>query len=186
MTLPTRLCTVKEFEEFIARRQNRDRSFELIHGVIVEKTLNTELHGVIVVNIVFYVELYARAQKRGRLGVSVRNRTPNDDYNSRQPDISYFTDTSRPIVTTGAVPQMPDLAVEVKSPDDSYKAMRERADYYLANGAQMVWLILTEKQTIEVHEPRKITILTVDDTLDGGELLPGFTLTVRTLFPANT
>lgn len=183
MDLPTQVYTVKEFEKFIARPQNRDRSFELIHGEIVEKTLNTELHSVIVGNIVFYVELYARAQQRGRLGVSVRNRMPHDDYNSRQPDISYFIDTSRPIVAKGAMPQMPDLAVEVKSPDDTYKAMSERADYYLANGAQVVWLILTEKQTVEVHEQGKITLLTLDDTLDGGVLLPGFTLPIRALFP---
>ncbi len=183
MLLQTRLYTVEAFEDFIARPENIERNFELIHGEIVEKATPTELHGVVVANLIIEIGIFLRQYQVGRLGTKIRNRMPIDDFNSRIPDISYFADTLRPIVSSGAVPQMLDLAVEVKSPGDSYKAMRERADYYLANGAQVVWLILTEKQTIEVHEQAKITILKIDDSLEGGTLLPGFTLPLRNLFP---
>ena len=183
MLLQTKLHTVETFEEFIAHPENVGRNFELIHGEIVEKTMPTELHGVLAANLIIELGIYLRQRKMGRLGTEVRNRMSGDEYNSRQPDISYFLDDSRPMVTKGAVPQMPDLAIEVKSSDDTYKMMREKADYYLASGAQMVWLILTEKQTVEVHRPGKLDVLGIDDTLDGGELLPGFTLPVRNLFP---
>lgn len=76
---------------------------------------------------------------------------------------------------------MPDLAVEVKSPDDSLRALRDKARYYLANGCRLVWLVLPDKQIIEVYTADKQP-LTEADTLTGGEVLPGFALPVRQVF----
>ncbi len=78
---------------------------------------------------------------------------------------------------------MPDLAIEVKSPDDSYKGMREKADYYLANGSQMVWLVMTEKQQVEVHRPGGFEVVAIDGALDGGDVLPGLMIPLREVFP---
>jgi Uma2 family endonuclease len=183
MLLDTKLYTVEEFEAFMTQPENHDRNFELIHGEIVEKSMPTELHGVITGRIFGEIYIHLKQHPGGRLGPEIRNRMPDDNHNSRQPDISYYADDSRPIVERGAVPQMPDLAIEVKSPDDTYKEMREKADYYLANGARMVILVLTERRTLEVHQPGKLEILTIDDTLDGGDVLPGFRLAVKDIFP---
>ncbi|MBL8146404.1 MAG: Uma2 family endonuclease [Anaerolineae bacterium] len=101
----------------------------------------TELHGIIVANLIAALWLVIKAGGCGRVGAEIRNRMPGDEHNARQPDVSYFADDSRPIVERGAVSRMPDIAAELKSPDDSYKVMREKADYYLANGAHLVWLI---------------------------------------------
>lgn len=45
---------------------------------------------------------------------------------------------------------MPDLVIEVTSPDNTYKSMRKRADYYLAHGTRLVWLVYPEKCLVEV------------------------------------
>lgn len=82
----------------------------------------------------------------------------------------------------GAVPQMPDLVVEIKSLNDVELKMRKKALYYLENGTRLVWLVFPRKKQIEVHTAETIAILTVDDVLDGGDVLPGFTLPVRTIF----
>ncbi len=184
MVLQTRLYTIEELEALAAQPENRDRNFELIHGEIVEKPVPTELHGLIVANLIALLWIYAKQNHRGRVGPEIRNRIPNDVHNSRQPDVSYFVDASRPIVERGPVAQMPDLAIEVKSPDDTYKGMREKADYYLANGAQMVWLVMTEKKEIEVHRPGGFDVVTIDRELDGDVVLPGLHITVREVFPA--
>ena len=185
MVLQTKLYTVAEFERIAALPENRDRLFELIHGEIVEKAMPTELHGIVVGRILGELYIHLKSHPGGRIGAEIRNRMPGDEHNSRQPDISYFADDSRPIVEKGAVPQMPDLAIEVKSPDDTYKEMREKADYYLANGTRMVWLFFTEMRTIEVRLPGgKFYTLTVNDTLDGCDVLPGFSLPVQEIFPA--
>lgn len=128
--LPKRKYTVEEFEQLSAQAEHGDRLLELIHGEIVEK-LPTEEHGVVAGNIFAPLHNFVTPQRIGRVGFEVRHRPPTDAYNSHLPDIS-FSSVRRPIVTKGSVPTMPELAVEVQSPDDTIKEMREKATYYLA------------------------------------------------------
>lgn len=175
--------TVDDYEHFIALPQNEERLFELIDGEIVEK-VPTEEHGLIQVNIASEIRLHSKKHNLGRVTVEPRHQTSEDRYNSRLPDVA-FTSKARalPLVTQGAVPQMPDLAIEIKSPTDSLRKMRDKAAYYLANGAQLVWLVLPEKRLIEIYRASgEIDVLTENDTLDGEAVLPGFALPVQDVF----
>src|SRR5258708_3031909 len=111
-----RLYSVEEFEKFNAQPENRDRLLELIHGEIVEK-MPTEKHGEIALALGSALRTFVIQHKLGRIGLEVRHRMPNDTSNSLLPDVSFIAG-KRPSVTDGSVPQMPDLAVEIKSPDD--------------------------------------------------------------------
>lgn len=178
---PDRPLTADEFERMLALPENQDRLLELVNGRIVEK-MPTEEHGVIAHNIDFALGFYNRQHKVGRVGVEVRQRLPHDQLNSRMPDIS-FSSARRLIVRKGGVPEMPDLAVEIKSPDDSVRQMREKADYYLTNGARLVWLIYPQKRVIEVYDPdADVEILVEGDVLTGKDVLPGFILPVAEVF----
>jgi Uma2 family endonuclease len=182
MVIQRKLYTVDEFEQFIALPENSDRRFELVNGEMVEK-LPTEEHGAIAVRLILRIGGLVEQNDLGRLAVEPRHRTLEDDYNARIPDIA-FTSKERalPLVKKGAVPQMPDLAIEIKSPDDSYKQMREKKDYYLTNGVRMVWLVFPEKRLIEVYTLDDEWILTDGDMLDGGDVLLGFTMPVSSVF----
>lgn len=183
MELEKQRITVEEFERFADSPENQDRLLELIDGEIVEKTMPTEEHGTIVLNLGSQVRSHVRAKNLGRVGVEIRHRRPGDNYNARQPDISFIADSSRPVVKKGSVPQMPDLAVEVKSPDDRYADMRRRADYYINNGVKLVWLIYPEKRLVEVYRPDADSLLlNEDDMLEGFDVLPGFALKVSEIF----
>jgi len=185
MAIQPKLVTVVEFEQFLALPANRDRSFELIHGEIIEK-VPTEEHGLIAGNIHGFLWQCTRQSGFGRAVIEVRVCMPEDDYNSRQPDLAFFADTTRPVVKRGPVLQMPDLVIEVKSPDDTYTSMRERAQYYLAHGAKLVWLIYPAKRLVEVYrQDADSDILTADDTLQGDDVLPGFVLSVHEIFALN-
>ncbi|MBV7336364.1 Uma2 family endonuclease [Chloroflexi bacterium TSY] len=176
-----RLSTIEEFDLFRAAPENRGRLFELIHGEIVKETLAEE-HGVIALNIGFYLRQYTKQHKSGRAGVEIRHRILEDHHNSRLPDIS-FSSRKRPIVKRGTVPHMPDLAVEIQFPNDSIQAMRKTASYYLTNGAKLVWLVFPAQQIIEIHRPdADLETLTVDDTLTGDDVLPGFEMPVSEVF----
>ena len=182
MAIQPQLCTVAEFEHFLALPEHRDRFFELIHGESVEQ-VPTEEHGLIAGNVCGFLWQYTRQSGIGRAVIEVRVQVPEDDYNSRQPDLAVFVDTTRPVVTRGPVLEMPDVVIEVKSPDDTYASMRERAAYYLAHGARLVWLLYPAKGLVEVyHQGADSDILTGADTLQGEEVLPGFTLQVREIF----
>lgn len=180
MSVEKKLYTVADFEEFLRLPENQGRLFELINGEVIEK-LPTQEHGVIAARITIEIGIYLKQNPIGRVGVEVRHRPAEDEHNDRLPDVSFTTGLDKPLVKEGAVLAMPDLAVEIKSPDDTYKAMRETGDYYLAHGARMVWLIYPEKKVVEVLTPTDRQILTEADTLDGGDVLPGFKLSIHDL-----
>lgn len=177
-----KLITVNEFMAFLEHPENDDKLFELIHGEIVEK-VPTEEHGIATGNIITDLKIYLRQNKIGRAGVEILYRVPDDEHNARQPDISLRLNTDSSVIKKGAVPGMPDIAIEIKSPTNTIKHLREKADYYLANGTQIVWLVFPEKKMVEVYETGKdVQIFLEADTLDGGDLLPGFKLAVKTIF----
>lgn len=182
------LMTVEEFEEFADAPQNAEHRFELIYGEIIEK-VPTEEHAVTASNISGFIWNYNRQHKLGgRVAVEPRHRVEGDNHNARLPDVAY-TSASRllPLTKKGSVPQMPDLAIEIQSPNDRPHEMREKAVYYLRNGARLVWLAYPTTKTVEVctlnaDGTLNIQVLKTEDTLTGGEVLPGFTIAVGAIF----
>jgi hypothetical protein len=74
--------------------------------------------------------------------------------------------------------------VEVLSPGNTPHEMRIKIANYL-NDSVVVWVVDYETKTVEVYTPcQKAVVLTEKDTLDGGAVLPGFTLAVKDVFPA--
>jgi Uma2 family endonuclease len=178
---PERLITADEFEHIVDLPENRERLLELINGEIVEK-MPTQEHGFIAGNIITAINIFAKPRRLGRAAVEARHRAPEDSINARMPDVS-FTSARQPMVTRGSVMYMPDLAVEIQSPDDTVKMMREKAIYYLANGARLVWLVYPRKHFIEVYSSdADVEILLEGDALTGGDVLPGFALPVAEVF----
>lgn len=184
MTDRAHTMTVAEFERFIAQPENIDRIFELIDGELVEK-MPTEEHGDIILNIGTGLKLYLRDNPIGRVTTDARHGLPDDEDNDFRPDISFILDPNRERVRKGPIPQMPDFAVEVKSPDDKLPKLRRKVAYYLDNGVRLVWLVIPEKGVVEVYRPDEpVMIFGVGDTLDGGDVLPGFTITVQEILGA--
>lgn len=179
--IPEHLVTADEFENFVDLPENSERLLELINGAIVEK-MPTQEHGFIAGNIITAINIFAKPKRLGRAAVEARHRVPEDSINARMPDVS-FTSAQQPMVTRGSVMYMPDLAVEIQSPGDTVKMMREKATYYLANGARLVWLIYPRKHFIEAYSlDADVEILLEGDTLTGGNVLPGFALPVSEVF----
>lgn len=174
------LLDAAEFERWIALPENQDRLWELIDGEIVEK-MPTEEHGEIQIWFGGLIAQFVRERKLGRVSVEARHKMPQELRNSRLPDISFIAG-KRPRVKQGSIPQMPDLAVEIMSPDDGLKDVRAKAIYYLANGTQMV-LILDPAKTLVIRlTPDDEQILLADDTLDCAPALAGFTIRVKDIF----
>jgi Uma2 family endonuclease len=104
----------------------------------------------------------------------------------RGPDLTFVSWATRP---ERVVPQeqistkVPDLAVEVLSPSNTRKEMQIKLKEYFLGGVKLVWLIDPEARTAETYTaPDKVTAITAGGTLDGGTVLPGFSLPLATLF----
>jgi Uma2 family endonuclease len=110
---------------------------------------------------------------------------------SRTPDLAFYT-ASRWASYTAATPDwrskptilVPDLVVEVVSPNDLYTEIEAKVDGYLADGVQMVWVIDSQRRKAVIHRADSDQQTTIRETglLDGGDLLPGFTVALKTLF----
>lgn len=174
-------------DEFTAIIQsNQERLLELVHGEVVEK-IPTEEHGKLAALVAHFLLAFILPRGiKAHVGVEVRHQMPDDQYNSRLPDVSVrFTDA--PPVTSGVVAQMPDLAVEIQSPSDRPYQMRQKALYYLQKGARSVWLIYPQSQRIEVcklDESGNLAFNSVqhDEMLTDPALFAEFRLEIAQLF----
>jgi Uma2 family endonuclease len=79
---------------------------------------------------------------------------------------------------------VPDFVVEVDSPDNSGN-LQARIHDYLDAGVTLLWVIhLTTHSATVYHRDGSARLVRGTDSLDGAELLPGFTLPLTELFPA--
>ncbi len=101
---------------------------------------------------------------------------------TREPDIA-FVSKARVKSTPGFIYLAPDLAVEIISPSQSYQEMVAKAHEYFDYGTKQVWIVLPHDKLIDVYNPDgTFTRYGVADTISGGDLLPGFTLAVASIF----
>ncbi len=80
-------------------------------------------------------------------------------------------------------PGPPDLAVAITSPGGSAARFARKLELYLRHGVRRVWVIVPETRTISIFSPgHDERTLTEDEILDGGDVLPGFTVPVAEIF----
>jgi Uma2 family endonuclease len=149
----TERMKLAEFEAHIALPENHDRRLELVNGEIEEK-MASQGHNRLSRNLFRVLDQYAQANDLGEVEYETSFHAPGDDDNFRIPDLA-FTVKARllAVVEQGPVPQIPDICIEIQSPDDYPLEMRAKASYYLANGAQEVWLFFTKRPRVEVMYP---------------------------------
>lgn len=83
-------------------------------------------------------------------------------------------------------PGTPDLAVEVVSPSDTYAEVEAKVEDWLRAGCRLVVVVNPRNQTLKTYRAlTDISVLTVDDTFDAGDVVPGFRLPVRKVFPSS-
>src|SRR5262249_55955041 len=77
----------------------------------------------------------------------------------------------------------PDLTVEIRSPDQSWKKILEKVTEYLEMGVRLVWIIDPQVERVHIFQPdREPQVLAADNELDGADVLPNFRCRVADLF----
>lgn len=103
----------------------------------------------------------------------------------RAPDVGFIQkDRIPPVEEHSRFPRLaPDLAIEVLSPSDRMVDALSKVTMYLQAGVRMVWLVDPPKRTITVFQPDEpVATLGVGEMLEGGDVLPGFTIPVAEIF----
>ncbi len=109
------------------------------------------------------------------------------------PDAGFLDAAHRALVPdiNKPIPFAPDLAAEVASPSQHADDMAAKARIYIRGGTHLVWVIWPETQTVDVWRPgdlrpryqdmRASTRLAIGDSLDGEDIVPGFSILLARL-----
>jgi Uma2 family endonuclease len=103
----------------------------------------------------------------------------------RVPDVAFIRqDRLPPQGDRSHFPRLaPDLAIEVLSPSDRVSEVVAKLEMYKEAGVPLIWVVDPEKTTITVIAADRLTaVLKPGDTLDGGDVLPGFNIPVAAIF----
>ena len=159
---------------------------ELIRGVICETMSAGGEHGEVAANIIRHLGNHVSPRRLGRVAGTdagvLLERAPDT---VREPDVMYISAARMPLAVRVRTyyEVIPNIAVEVKSPTDSRRETHDKARMWHSHAVPLVWAAYPETRTIDVHRADgSIITLTDADTLDGGEILPGFSVAVSEIF----
>mgnify|MGYP001221545678 CR=1 FL=1 len=155
---------------------------ELIDGVLVEKALGFWESRVAVI-LAYYLEAFFETNDIGfTLGEGGMQRIEHGQV--RIPDVSVYLWSrfpNRQLTLEQILDKVADICVEVLSPTNTSKEMQRKRQEHFAAGAKLMWFVDPEKRTVEVFtSPKQSRVLTETDVLDGGDVLPGFTVSIKT------
>lgn len=175
--------TAAAFDAWASLPENRERTFEFIGGEVVEVPSNP-LVSKIAGWILTALNMYLMGNDLGHVtGADGGYMVDGERY---VPDVAFISYARQPeLPASGYNPQPPELAVEVISDPDSgqeQRNLRLKVSHYLAAGT-VVWVVNPADRTVEVHVPgRPARIVAEDGALDGGDILPGFSLPLQQIF----
>lgn len=163
---------------------HEDRICELIDGVLLEKPMGAK-ESLLACYIIMVVNSFVLPRK---LGV-VLGETGMLKLRARLvliPDVAFIFRTSFPggqLPKEAIFPVAPDLAVEVLSKSNPKAEMARKRRQYFDAGTKLVWEVDPVSRTVTVYTaPDQSVTLQQTQTLDGGTVLPGLTISLTELF----
>ncbi len=167
----------------------KDWLCELVDGILVEKVLGFR-EGGLALEIGFLIKLYLAEHNLGyAAGADGMIRFKLDLV--RMPDVSFIRwdsvdDPDEIENPAGACLEYPpDLAVEVLSPSNTRREMEIKLEEYAKAGVKLVWYVDPERKEVAVFpkaNAKRKKMVGGDGILDGGDVLPGFSLPVAKIF----
>ena len=190
MAIQERLYTVDDVWRLSQLPENEHKHFYLIDGELFWDMRPGYTHGRLAGHIFRSLMNYAEAHDLGRWQRRIGYFPADDRHTLLGPDVAFIRKENVPPADHARfVPRMPDLAVEIQSPSNTLAELRRKAAVYLANGTELVWLVLPDRAGVEVWrvgadgEPVSDYVAR-DGEISGGQVLPGFTLNLQRLFPS--
>jgi Uma2 family endonuclease len=182
-TVTTKKLTADEFFDLPEPADGAKR--ELVRGEVIVVSNPGLEHGEVQVNVAFQIKLYLKQNPVGRVFTESGVVTERNDDTVRGPDVSYYSKERLPLEKRVVKynDQPPDLCVEVVSPSNTRRQLNDKLKEYFFAGVRAVWVVDPDDRSVTVYrEPFEGRVLKEGATLDGGDVLPGFSCKVADLF----
>ena len=164
--------------------------FEIIDGQHVELLPMSILASRVTSNLQGHLAHHLHGNRLGEALIATLFRLPLPVDRNRRPDVAFvaaqtIAQAPAQLGSDNAWAILPELMVEVVSPNDLAEDIIERINEYFAAGTKLMWIVYPTQRVVYVYEsPRQVRILGAADELDGGGVLPGFRIPIASLFPA--
>jgi Uma2 family endonuclease len=183
MSIQTRLLTADEFLEWPDEPGCRQ---ELIRGEVVTMSLAGGEHGEVALEIGRLISNHVKPLRLGKTYAAETGFIVERDPDSvRGADVAFVSNERLALITNRKkhIPFGPNLAVEVRSPNDRDDEVEEKVRMWLAAGSLLVWIVDPESRTVVIHRPNaEPVMLREDQEIDGGDVIPGFRCRVADFF----
>jgi Uma2 family endonuclease len=183
MSAATELMTA---DELFLMPHDGTKRYRLIAGELRTMSPAGSQHGFVANNVALLLTAFVKSRRLGTVFAAetgfVVQRHPDTVL---APDVSFVQRDRLPAEgpPPGFFPGPPDLAVEVISPSERQNEIDEKVELWLNSGLPLLWLVHPRRRTVTVYRSLpEVTLLTESDTLDGGDVLPGFTCRVAEIF----
>jgi len=159
--------------------------YELVRGKVIHMPPPGLRHCDVQGNVYVLLRVFAKSTRLGRAFFEAGTLLDRFPDTVRGPDVSFYS-TERMAFDAEVVgynDRPPDLVVEVLSPGNRPGDVRRKLQEYFAAGVRLAWIVDPEDRTVTVHtEPLASRTLTAEQTLTGGDVLPGFTTPIAAIF----
>ena len=187
MIVERQIVNVEEFLIIVEQPEFEDRIVELVEGEIVDMPLPNPIHAAILATLSSEIMTFVRNRGLGRVLAGdapfVLERNPEGKDTLRGIDIAFIASARLPAsLPRKPLEFAPDLAIEITSPSNTADDIKKKIQQLLVAGTALVWIVYPDLRCVAVHTVEGSVTLVEADTLKGGEVLPGFEISVSEIF----
>jgi Uma2 family endonuclease len=172
-------------DELLALPRDEFR-YELVNGELKKMSPAGHHHGRIIMELASPLHVFVKKKRLGKIYAAETGfKLTTDPDTVRAPDIAFIRKERVEEVgrSKGYWIGPPDLAVEVISPNDTVGEVEDKVHMWLERGARLVWVVSPKLCNVTVYRSlTDIETLTGKDTLNGGDVVPGFAIPVADIF----
>ncbi|MEO1290716.1 MAG: Uma2 family endonuclease [Chloroflexota bacterium] len=185
VSIPEKLYTIEDLWELVSED---DYQFaELHYGELIVESGSGAVASIVAGYLAYKIGNFVHENNLGYVtGADGHYVLSEDDDVAVIPDVAFVSKDRMPKpVPVKFLHIAPNLAIEVISPSERAKDIRQKIELYLKYGTDLVWTIYPSLQRIDIHRQTnksQAETLGIEDTLSGENVLEGFTLPVKEIF----
>lgn len=172
----------------VTNGRDDEKVYEIVDGVPREVEPMGAFANLLASELFAILHQFARQHRFGLAAIETMFLLRHSPVLQRKPDVAFVSASKRvrpPTHQEAAWDVVPDLAVEVISPTNTADVMDAKVVEYFQAGVRLVWVLFPETRRMYIYEsPERMRAIGVNDQLDGGDVLPGFSVRLGDIFLA--